>query len=96
MEDQIAQFQRSSSASEVDPVLGRLHRWADSIRTDEIARFDKRLGDLTEEQAAAVDALTQAVMKKLLHPPSARLKDAGGSRRGDRLVESVRELFDLS
>ena len=96
MEDQIAQFQRSASATEVDPVLGRLYRWADSVRTDEIARFDKRLGDLTDEQAAAVDALTQAMMKKLLHPPSARLKDAGGSRRGDRLVESVRELFDLS
>lgn len=96
MEDQIAQFQRSASAVEVDPLLGSLHRWADTVRADEIERFDKHLGDLTPEQAQAVDALTKAVVKKLLHPPSARLKDAGGSRRGDRLVEAVRELFDLS
>lgn len=96
MEDQLAQFQRSASAVEVDPLLGSLHRWADTVRADEIERFDKHLGDLTPEQAEAVDALTKAVVKKLLHPPSARLKDAGGSRRGDRLVESVRELFDLS
>ena len=96
MEDQIEQFRRSASAVEVDPLLGRLHRWADSIRHDEIERFDKHLGDLTPEQAEAVDALTKAVVKKLLHPPSSRLKDAGGSRRGDRLVESVRELFDLA
>lgn len=96
MEDQIQQFRRSASAVEVDPLLGSLHRWADSIRHDEIERFDKHLGDLTPEQAEAVDALTKAVVKKLLHPPSSRLKDASGSRRGDRLVESVRELFDLS
>ncbi len=96
VEDQIEQFRRSASAVEVDPLLGSLYRWADSIRYDEIERFDKHLGDLTPEQAEAVDALTKAVVKKLLHPPSARLKDAGGSRRGDRLVESVRELFDLS
>jgi len=96
MEDQIEQFRRSASAVEVDPLLGSLHRWADAIRHDEIERFDKHLGDLTPEQAEAVDALTKAVVKKLLHPPSSRLKDASGSRRGDRLVESVRELFDLS
>lgn len=96
MEDQIEQFRRSASAVEVDPLLGSLHRWADSIRNDEIERFDKHLGDLTPEQTEAIDALTKAVVKKLLHPPSSRLKDAGGSRRGDRLVESVRELFDLS
>mgnify|MGYP000716080092 CR=1 FL=1 len=96
MEDQIEQFRRSASAVEVDPVLGSLHRWADTIRHDEIERFDKHLGDLTPEQAEAIDALTKAVVKKLLHPPSSRLKDASGSRRGDRLVESVRELFDLS
>ena len=96
MEDQIEQFRLSASAVEVDPLLGSLHRWADSVRQDEIERFDKHLSDLTPEQAEAVDALTKAVVKKLLHPPSARLKDAGGSRRGDRLVESVRELFDLS
>lgn len=96
MEDQIALFQRSASATEVDPLLGRLHRWAETVRVDEIARFDKQLDGLTDDQAEAVQALTRAVVKKLLHPPSARLKDAGGSRRGDRLVESVRELFDLS
>jgi hypothetical protein len=32
----------------------------------------------------------------LLHEPSARLRTAAGSRRGDRLAETMRELFDLS
>lgn len=96
MEDQMALFQRSAGAAEVDPLLGSLHRWADSVRSDEMARFDKRLDGLDDDQAAAVEALTRGLVKKLLHPPSATLKNAGGSRRGDRLVESVRELFDLS
>jgi glutamyl-tRNA reductase len=40
--------------------------------------------------------LTKGIVAKLLHSPTVRLKDAAGSGRGDRLAESVRELFDLS
>jgi hypothetical protein len=32
---------------------------------------------------------------KLLHEPTVQLKDAAGTPKGERLSESLRELFDL-
>ncbi len=43
----------------------------------------------------SVDALTRAIVAKLLHDPTVALKEAAGSVRGERLVESLRDLFDL-
>ena len=39
--------------------------------------------------------LTAAVVAKILHEPTVRLKQAAGSPRGDRLADAVRELFEL-
>lgn len=94
--DEIDRHRAVSSAKEVAPLLGGLHRWADAVRLDEIDRYRTRLGDLDADQLAAVEALTKALIGKVLHEPSSRLKDAAGSHRGDRLAESMRELFDLS
>ena len=49
-----------------------------------------------DEQRAAVEAVTRAVVAKLLHEPTVRLKDAAGSPRGERYAEVLRDLFDLS
>ncbi len=91
----IDRFRAASSAQEVAPLLSGLHRWADAVRLDEIDRYRNRLGELDDAQLEAVEALTKAVVAKLLHEPSTSLRDAAGSSRGDRLAESMRELFDL-
>ena len=35
------------------------------------------------------------MLAKLLHEPTVRLKDTAGSVQGERLADSLRELFDL-
>jgi glutamyl-tRNA reductase len=42
-----------------------------------------------------LDALSRSLVAKLLHEPTVRLKEAGGTARGERLGEATRELFDL-
>ncbi|MGH1502547.1 MAG: glutamyl-tRNA reductase [Acidimicrobiales bacterium] len=93
--EELDRYRAASSAQQVAPIVGGLHRWADAVRLDEIDRYRNRLGDLDAAQLEAIEALTKAVVKKLLHEPSTALKDAAGTSRGDRLAESVRELFDL-
>jgi len=39
--------------------------------------------------------VTRAMVAKLLHEPTVVLKEAAGTPRGERLVESLRTLFDL-
>jgi glutamyl-tRNA reductase len=50
---------------------------------------------LSGEQEDAVDALTRAIVAKLLHEPSVRLKSDAGTPRGERNSAALRDLFDL-
>jgi glutamyl-tRNA reductase len=60
---------------EVLPTVITLRNKADRIRETELNKTVKRLGDrLTAEEWASVEAMTQAIVKKLLHSPTMFLK----------------------
>jgi glutamyl-tRNA reductase len=63
------------------PAIVALQRKAEEIRVAEIERIHSRLGQLTADQLAAVDALTRGLVNKFLHPPMQALKQA--ARDGD-------------
>jgi glutamyl-tRNA reductase len=93
--EELDRFTASSNAREVAPVVTALRDQAEQLRRGELERFAARLDGLDAEQREAVEALTRGVVAKLLHSPTVRLKDAAGSSRGDRLADSLRDLFDL-
>ena len=74
------------------------HAPAGRGRAPRRARPVRRPGwaSLPPEQREVVEALTRGIVAKLMHDPTVRLKDAAGSSRGERLADSLRELFDLS
>jgi len=79
----------------VSPLITSFRSQVESLRADEMVRQANKLGDLTPEQRAAVDDATCAVLNKVLHEPTMRLKDSANSLRGERLAAALRELFDL-
>ena len=79
----------------VSPLITSFRSQVESLRAEELARQSKKLADLTPEQRAAVDEATRAVLNKVLHEPTVRLKDSANSLRGERLAAALRELFDL-
>lgn len=95
VEDDLDRYAHASSARAVAPLIGTLHQRSEQLRADEINRHAKKLASLDAEQRDAVEALTKALVAKMLHEPSVGLKRAAGSHRGDRLAEAARELFDL-
>ncbi len=72
------QRQRTVTAA---PAIVALQKRAEEIRVAEIERLHARLGVLTPEQMAAVEALTRGMVNKFLHPPMQALKQA--AREGD-------------
>jgi glutamyl-tRNA reductase len=81
------QRQRTVTAA---PAIVALQRRAEEIRLAEIDRIHARLGSLTPEQLAAVEALTRGIVNKFLHPPMQAIKQAareGDSARLDLLCE---------
>jgi glutamyl-tRNA reductase len=65
----------------VAPAIVALQKKAEEIRVAEIERIHSRLGSLSPEQLAAVEALTRGLVNKFLHPPMQALKQA--ARDGD-------------
>ncbi|NLA37315.1 MAG: glutamyl-tRNA reductase [Actinobacteria bacterium] len=95
IEEQLDRFLTDSSAREVAPLVVALRSRAEAIVHEERNRYASKLVGLDDAQRAAVDALLNSTLAKLLHEPTQALKSAAGTTRGDRLVTSVRELFDL-
>ncbi|MBA2280070.1 MAG: glutamyl-tRNA reductase [Acidimicrobiia bacterium] len=95
VEEHVRRYAGEATAREVAPLVAALRERAESIRLAETERVDAKLAGLDPRQREAVEAATRAIVAKLLHEPTVRLKGAAGTSRGDRLAESLRDLFDL-
>jgi glutamyl-tRNA reductase len=95
VDDEVDRYLVSSSAREVAPLIVELRARGESVVADELQRWSTRLAGLDAAQREIVEGLLRGVVAKLLHEPTVALKDAAGSVRGERLVGSLRELFDL-
>jgi glutamyl-tRNA reductase len=87
---EVERFHQRQRTVNAAPAIVALQRKAEEIRVAEIQRIHSRLGALTEEQLAAVEALTRGIVNKFLHPPMQALKQAaraGDSERLDALCE---------
>jgi glutamyl-tRNA reductase len=93
--DEVERYLLDSSARQAAPLVAALHAGAETVRQSEMDRFAKKLAGLTEEQRDVVEALTRGITAKLLHEPSVRLKESAGTPQGERLADTVRDLFDL-
>jgi glutamyl-tRNA reductase len=68
------------------PLVAQLRRRAEEIRREELGRARARLGTLTAEQEAALEAATRAIVNKLLHVPTSQLRCLGrGASRQELL-----------
>ena len=78
---EVERFHQRQRTVNAAPAIVALQRRAEEIRMAEIQRIHNRLGSLTQEQLAAVEALTRGLVNKFLHPPMQALKQA--AREGD-------------
>jgi glutamyl-tRNA reductase len=95
VESAVSRYAGETSAREAAPLITSLRDLAETVRTTELERVSGRLAGLDGREREAVEAATRAIVAKLLHEPTVRLKEAAGTARGDRLAESLRDLFDL-
>ena len=78
----------------VAPAIVGLQMRAEELRQAELRRAQARLGGLTAEQTAAVEAMSRALMNKFLHGPMQALKQA--ARDGDLArVEAIRAVYGV-
>ncbi len=93
--EEVENYLVDSTARQAAPLVASMHEAADRVRARELERFASRLGQLDDQQRASVESLTRAIVAKLLHEPSVRLKSQAGTPQGERNAAAVRDLFDL-
>jgi glutamyl-tRNA reductase len=79
----------------VQPVISTLRSRAEEIRRHELDRALRRMDHLSARERDTINALTQAIVSKLLHEPTVRLKEHATEGRGYQFAELVRDLFHL-
>jgi glutamyl-tRNA reductase len=92
--EEVARYIRQRAVREQVPVLAQLRARAEQIRRAELERAIANLSiPLSPEQAKVIEAMTAAIVNKMLHQPTAKLRavQAGDSE----LADAAAELFGL-
>lgn len=78
---------------EVISTVTDLRKMAEEVRERELARLLKRLDHkITHQETTQIEAMTRALVNKLLHSPTTRLKE----KRSPDKLQVARELFNLN
>jgi glutamyl-tRNA reductase len=83
------------SSLAVVPTIRALRDHGERVRQAEVERALRSLQHLSADDQQAIDALTRALLNKLLHSPTVRLRQAAGNGRGTGVLDTVRYLFEL-
>ncbi len=92
IEEEVQSFIQWWSSLDVLPVIAALRGRAEVIRQQELERTLKRLPDLDDESRRRIEAMTTAIVKKMLDRPIARLKN--GSDKA-LYMDALQDLFDV-
>ena len=89
-------FVQDGSGREVEALIEELHRGAEELRSREVDHWVSARNGNGPPSREDLDRLTRGIVSKLLHEPMLRLRGAAEvSGRGEALVRTARELFDL-
>jgi len=95
IEQEIGQFQSWMAGLDVVPTIVALRQHVDTLRTAELEKTFSSLKHLSEGDRKAINAMSMALMNKILHPPTKALKQAQKDECAQQYVDALQVLFDL-
>ncbi len=95
VEMEVTRFCQWYESLETVPTVRLLRHKLEAIRQKELEKAYAALSVLSEKERKVLDALTSAIVKKMLHDPITILKRADQNTSGEALVDALRKLFRL-
>jgi glutamyl-tRNA reductase len=96
LDEELKHFDDYLKSLEVLPLIADMRQNAEVIRQAEFEKTLRRLPDLTDTERNHIEAMTQALVKKLLHAPTHRLRAEAGSSQSPEYAALARSLFNLT
>jgi glutamyl-tRNA reductase len=94
VEQEVERFVRWLGSLEIVPTIAALRQRADEIVAQVLRDNDERWESVSENDRRRLEVMARAVVSRLLHEPTLRLKDSE-SDRAYVYVDALRELFAL-
>jgi glutamyl-tRNA reductase len=95
VEREVARFVARQRDGEVIPTIVSLRERFEEIRLAEVEKALARLPEASAATRAAVDALSTAIINKILHVPVTKLRESSRAGAARSWTEVVHELFGL-
>ena len=95
LESEVQTYLARQQAEELRHTFAAIRFFAESMRQEEVQKTFQRLPELGEEGRDALDAMTKALVNKLLHHPFAVLRRMSEEDVEGISVESVQKLFGV-
>jgi glutamyl-tRNA reductase len=92
---ELAGYLKAQRAESVAPTVVALRAKAATVVESELARLDRRLGELDARTRREIAQTMGRIADKLLHGPTVRVKELAGSPGGDAYETALRVLFEL-
>jgi glutamyl-tRNA reductase len=97
LEEELERWRKEQGERRAAPVIQAMRARATEIAREEVDRTVKRIGAGDPEIQKRLDAMANALVSKLLHAPSTRLRQAGSDGEGgDQLIAAAAEMFGLA
>jgi glutamyl-tRNA reductase len=94
--DETQAFLKWLHSLDLVPLIADLRAKAEAIRRAEVEKTLRRLPHLGEAERLRIEAMTEALVNKLLHDPTLRLKAEASNRRVAEYAAVIRHLFALN
>jgi glutamyl-tRNA reductase len=93
--EEVERFERWRESLEVLPTIAALRRHGDAVAEGLLRENDGRWESLSEADRRRVASLARALVGRLLHEPTVRLREAAGEREAPAYVHALHRLFGL-
>ena len=93
--EELGNFHRWVKSLDVVPTIVALKKKLEETRKSELEKGLSGLNGLQEKDIQVIDAMTKAIVNKIVHDPVTHLKKEANKVEGDFYIEATRRLFDL-
>lgn len=95
LEEELKVFAEYMKSLEMVPIIANIRQQAESIRQELLEKTMRRMPDLTEKERERIEAMTQALVKKILQAPTQRLHAEASCPHAPEYAAVARSLFGL-
>jgi glutamyl-tRNA reductase len=95
LDQEVLEFQEFMKSLEMIPIIADMRQQAEEIRQSVLKKNLSKMPDLTDEERERIEAMTQALVKKILDAPTQRLRAEASCQHAPEYATVVRTLFGL-